>query len=582
MDFDYESIRDRILSTLSASASWADILPFSVNRRIIDAVSSGIAEMAQYDDYLTRESKWDLARNTSSLVLNSRFLGYSVARKVGANGDLRVSVSSTFDSTPSKIVVIPKWSIFSNGDDIEFTATSANNILTVDNYIEIDIVQGTPKESTSSAAGDTYETIELDDANIENSNYDLYVNSVLWTEVSDLNNSAAIDKVYTLKNKPNLNGIDIQFGNDIFGKKLIAGDTVLFKYVETLGIEGNVISSGIIDTVVSTIYDIDSDVITIYCTNTANLDGGEDEEALETIRANGIDTFQAGDKVVSKTDYEIKLKESSFVLNAVAWGAYEYNIINNNDPWTFLSSEENIVNVSAYTPAGEQLTTSQKTVLSAIVSPDKPPEDIMRFTDVDFIYMAFNVEAFVSSEEYSLSAIKASIIADLQTEYDLAAKDFFEHIYDTVWKKIISDITGVTYHNSYIEIIQYDTFDSAYVATMTLSLFEIVINTVKVYLYNTTGFGSYELIGIDDGSGGFTAETGYELTGSAIDYETGVVNLTIFSGLSETYSDFSIKVYYQTIDENDDDNLILKEINQIFKIEEITAITASYLTTLGD
>ena len=538
--------------------------------------------MATYNDYLTRETKWDLAMNISSLVTNSKFLGYDVARKVGATGDIRVSASSTFDDTPIKIVVIPKWSIFSNGDDVSFCTTSANNILTTNNYIDIEVVQGIPQESSYTAVGAIYELIELDLSDIENTNYEIYRNGVLWAEVSDLNNSAATDKVYTLKNKPNLNGIEIQFGNDIFGKKLIVGDTILFKYVETLGIEGNIISSGIVDTVVSTIYDIDSDAIDIYCTNTSNLDGGQNEEDAETIRANGIDTFQAGDKIVSKTDYEIALKASSLVLNAVAWGAYEYNIINDNDPWTFLSSQENVVNVSAYTPAGEQLTTPQKATLSELLNPDKPPEDILTFSDVDFIYMAFNIASYVSSEEYALSAVKAAIIAAIQNEYDLTNKDFYEHIYDTVWKNIITDIDGVAYHDSYIELIQYDTFDSAYNSAITLSLYKIVASTVKVYLYNTEGSGSYELIGTDDGEGEFTAETGYDLTGSIIDYETGALTLVVYSGLSEAYGDFSIKTYYRTIDENDNDNLILKLINQIFKIEEITAVTASYLSTLGE
>lgn len=582
MQFDYESIRDRIIDDLRSKASWATILPFSVNRRIIDAVASGISELAAYDEYLTRESKWDIAQNVSSLVLDAKFRGYDVHRKNGATGNIRISASSSFDSTPSKIIDIPKYTTFSDGEDIKFATTSANNILTTDNYVDVAVVQGTPTSVTWTAEGTTYETFELDNDSVEDSIYEVYVNDVLWTEVSDLNESDEDDTVYTLKNTPNLDGIEIQFGNNIFGKKLTVGDTVLFKYIDTLGIEGNVVSSGIIDTVESTVYDIDSDVATIYCTNTESLDGGTEEEDIDDIRSNGVDTFQAGEKIVSKTDYEVKLLEKSFVHNVIAWGSYEANLLANNDPWTAIGVNTNNVYVSAYTPAGENLSEEDKLELSEFVNPDKSPEDIMSFVEAKFILLAFNITAYVSSEEYTLSEVKAAIISALQASYDIETNDFFGHIYDTAWKKIISDVAGVSYHNSYIEIIEYDSFTSAYSATIELPIIDIKTETVKIYVSETGTGGTYTLIGTDDGAGGFTAETGYDLTGSTVNYETGAVSLTVVSGLTADYDACSIKTYYQTEDENDEKNIILNAMNQVVKIEEVTDITTQYRSTLGD
>lgn len=581
MTFDYESVRDRLIETLQSKSSWAEILPFSTNRRLLDTIAEGIAELGSYDDYLTREQKWDLAQNLSSLLTNSRFLGYDAHRKIGATGNIRISVSSSFDSTPSKIVVIPKWTRFSNGDDIEFTTTATENMLTTDNYLDVAVVQGIPKTETFIAAGDNYEEVEIVNDSFENVYYDIEVNSVEWTEVDDLNNYGSTDTVYTLKNKTDFSGVDIRFGNNIFGKKLSAGDTVTVKYVETLGIEGNVSSTGIVTTVESTIYDIDSDEVTIYCTNTARLDGGQDEESVSDIRTNGINTFQAGEKAVTKNDYKIKIEEKSYVQNSVTWGAYETNIIANNDPWTFIASTENVIKISAFTPAGEQLTTSQKTEIIEYLNPYKPPEDIVQFQDVDFILLAFNIDAYVSDDSYVLSDVKTDIITAIQTAYALTAVDFYEHIYDTVWKKTVSDVDGVGYHNSYIEMIEYDTFDSAYAATVSLPIYEIKTESVKIYVREGST-GTYDYVGIDDGAGSFNAQSGYDLTGSSINYDTGALTLNVLSGLSATYSDYSIKVYYRTIDENEEENIVLKAINQITKIEEITNVTASYQSILGE
>jgi hypothetical protein len=580
MNFDYTSVRDRLIAGLQATASWAQILPYSVNRRIIDVVATGISDLGTYDNYLTRESKWDLAQNTSSLVTNSKFLTYDVIRKSGASGNLRVSAHSGFAGTPAKIIPLSKYTTFSNGEDINFCTTGTNNILTTDNYIDIAVIQGTPTESTFTAAGSTYEEFEIADDAVENSIYDVYVNGVLWTEIADLNNASATDKYYTLKNKPNLDGVLLRFGNDIFGKKLIVGDTVLVKYVKTLGIDGNITSTGIIDTVVSSIFDIDGGAVTIYCTNLESLDGGAEEQTPDQIRSNGVDTFQAGDKIVSNTDYEIKLKAQSIVQNVVVWGAYEYNIINNLDPWTFLSSQENVVHVSAYTPAGAQLSTTQKNTLSALLNPDKPPEDIVQFDDVNFINLIFNVAAFVELEEYTLSSVKAAITTAITNAYDLTKTDFYKHVYDTAWKKIITDVAGVSYHNSYIQIAQYDTFDSAYVATIPLSIIDVTTSTVKIYAADNGLGGFYNLICTDNGSGGFTAESGYNVTGSTINYNTGAISLTVVSGLSEPYGDFSIKVIYQAEDQNSDKNILLTNVNQIVKIESVSNVTAQYTNDL--
>lgn len=575
MTFDYDSVRDRLVTSLQSKSSWASILPYSVNRRLIDVIASGIADLAFYDEYLTRESKWSLAQNTSSLITDAKFRGYDVNRKRGATGNLRLSASSSYDSPPAKNISIPKYSQFSNRDVIYFATTSADVITTTDNYIDTPVVQGIPRVSTQIAVGEAYEELEVVNDSFDNDNYFLTVNGEEWTEIDDLNNAISTDKVFTLKNKIDFSGIDVQFGNDIFGKKLTAGDTVVITYIETLGIEGNISSTNIVTSVVSTLYDIDSDPVTVYCKNTETLDGGQDEDGIETIRTEAINTFQSGNRVISGTDYETKFKEKNYIQNAVVWGAYEYNLINNLDPWTFISSQSNVVHVSAYTPAGEQLSDSQKTELIAYVNDYKPPEDIIQFSDVDFIYLAFNVSAFISDDSYLPADVKSDIVTSITDTYALTARDFYQHIYDSVWKKAISEIDGVSYHNSYIQIVKYTTFSSAYVASYTLDIYNIQPGTAKVYIDDV-------LVGVDDASNGFTAEAGYSLAGSTINYNTGVISLTVASGLSGDFALKEVKTYYRTLDGNGEENLILKGINQIFKIDEISNIGVDYTTITGN
>lgn len=582
MTFDYDSVRTRISNELKSKSSWSEILFFSTNSRLIDSVSEAISEYASYDEFLTRNTKWDLATDKSALTSQAQFMQYDPHRKIGASGTIRVSTSETFDAGYDDLggtdsIIFPKYTVFSDeGGTTKFTSTATQVLSIIDDYIDIDVIQGEPKIFTYNADGDNYEEISIENSNIENVLHEVIINGENWEQISDLNAADKNDKVYKLENKLNFDGINIIYGNDIFGVKLQSGDTVTFKYLETLGITGNILGSGIITTVESTIYDsnISPNTVDIYCTNLGNLDGGNDEEDIEDIRTNGINTFQAGDSAVTQKDYRVKLEETPEILNATVWGAYEQNIDNNVDIWTWIPTQENLVYVSAYTTLGEQLDNSQKTSVIEYLIEDKPPTDIISFVDVDFIYLAFHIQAFVEDKSYVLSNIRTLITDGVEDRYSLSNIDFMQNMYETEWKGFINEIEGITYHTSYIDIIKYTSFSSAYLASINLDLLPIDAGGVQVYVRNSTIVDDpWLLIGIDDSSNGFIAEDPFDLTGSTINYETGEGVLRVISGLAEPYADYELKIAYKV----NNINLILNQRNQIFKIAEITDVEASYI-----
>ncbi len=575
MTFDTQSNIDYMMEKLRQKSSWANILEYSTNKRIIEVVAEMAAQLASYDEFLTRNTKWDLATEKSALISQSQFMQYDAYRKQGATGYIRISSDEDFSDTYSKIIEIPKYTVFSDGDEIQFSTIQSENLLTTDNYLDIPVVQGEPKTYTYIAQGNDYEEISIENSNIENFYYELEVNGETWTETSDLNANDKDDKVYQLENTLNFDGIIITFGNNIFGKKLSQGDSINFKYIETLGIDGNISSADIVTTVESTIYDIDGDQVEMFCKNTDRLDGGKDEEDIEDIRTNGTDTFQAGDKAVAEKDYEVRLERESNILKAIVWGAYEYNIDNNYDLWNWIETQSNLVNVSAITPAGEQLTDSQKETVIENIKPDKPPTDILKFWDAEFIYLAWHIDIYADDRSYVLSEIKSNTITGISDRYSLENIEFNQNIYETEWKGYINTIDGVTFHTSYIEMIQYMTFSSEYAGSTTLHIYPIEPETVKLYIIDTTDSDdTYSYMGMDDGEGSFISASPYDLTGSSIDYETGALIVDVVAGLSEPYEDYKIKVYYQT----SNNNLCPTARNQIFKIEEITDVTAQYTT----
>jgi hypothetical protein len=665
-DFSFDSVKSRITNNLKSKASFANILTFGVNSRIIDAVSEEISDLAQYAENLTIENKWSLARNLSSLMTFENIDRYSAHRKKGAIGKIRFGVDPLINSlewlstttyiindvvysqddilfyslvnsnlnhepplqwldltsynlgnfvyyngllyqslsgsnlgnqpdlTPSKWTVVTDdtyWTLkdISNaktiginkyttvsdvGGNYKFVTTYSDSLVAGENYIDIDVVQGTAKTFSVIAAGTDNEEFTLSVSNIENDYFDLYVNGVLWTRVNNLLEYEATDKVYEIENMIDFSGVYLKFGNDIYGKKLTSGDTIIFYYVATDGIDGNISSIDIIKKIQTILYDVDSTKVTAYCTNRETLAGGLDYEDIESIRLNAPKITQAGDRASNISDYQIIINGFNFVLKNIVWGAYEYNIDHGFDPWTYIAIEENVVHVAAISTAGSNLNTAQKLLISAGINEYKSPTDIVTFETVRFLNIAFRSIVYVSNTSYTLTSIVANVKSALSTAYNINSLNFHESIYFSDYQALIDNLAGVDHHTTYAEIYYDYTLGASYYLALTLPSQNIKPSSIQIYIEDTVAApGIWSLLATDDGVGGFDAQYGYTIINDQIIYITGVGALYVSSGLSNPYTNYTVRIYYQ-LNTND---LILYERTDIFLYSTESTVTASYM-----
>ena len=115
IQFDYDTILKDLTDRLAEKMGGTFIGGSSASR-ILEVISEKFAQIARYTEYLTRESKWSLAQNPSSILSQLELFGYDPHRKVGATGTVRVSTDPNFNSTYPYEIVIPKFSRFSNGE----------------------------------------------------------------------------------------------------------------------------------------------------------------------------------------------------------------------------------------------------------------------------------------------------------------------------------------------------------------------------------------------------------------------------------------------------------------------------------
>lgn len=618
--FDAESIQQRIEERLRDKEAWQDILFFSANSRILDTVSEEIAYLASYGDYSTRETKWDLIRNRTSMIAQTPIHRYKAHRKISATGQLRVALDQDlvntldWDSTTNYLiddnvaysgkyyialtdnsnkqpdinpadwdrvdvslvntVEIPKYSIFSDGADVKYTNLTAYNIVAGDDYVDIDVIQGIPRQYDDTATGIANEEFVITEDSIENTYIKTYINDVEWDEVDSLLLASKDASVFEIEDIIDYTGVYLKFGNNIFGKKLVAADTVRMEYIESLGQAGDILSRYIINTVESSFTDVALNPVDLFCANLVQLIGGNEIEDKESIRINAPSTFQTGDRASTPEDYRvIILNNFTYILKVIVWGVYEENTDQGLPPWTFIPTEENLVHISAFTTTLENLTDAQKLEISEQINQYKAPTDILDFRDTEFVYTFFDVDAYVKDRAYTLAQVRSNILDKLEANYAVQNREFFQPIRNSDYITDIDTVEGVDYH--YTNISFFDLYDLSitYDTNIDLPLNNITPNSVKVYVKDTVNDTPEELIGEDDGIGGFTNLSTPDLAGSVIVYADGTGAILI-DALPEPASNYQLRIAYNI----DDEDIVLNQRNQIIRYEESYSTVATQYT----
>lgn len=544
--FDYESIKQRITQNLSSQSEWANFLNFGVIDNIISSIANEMSYQIQYAEYNTMENFWNLARNKSSLLQMAPMHGYVVPRKISSVGTVRVSTSKTFDAPYPKNIVIPKFFEFA-GNNIYVVASNDSILDSNQNYVDITCNQGEAKEISFLAEGKRYEEKTIYDDSIDNSFFVLTVNDVEWKCVDTLFAYGKDDQVYQIRTLPNFKGITIEFGNDIFGKKLLKNDQIVFKYITTKGTDGNIFSADIINSVKSQAFDSSGESVKLYCTNTTTFVGGRDYPSIDEIRDMSPKVYQTGDRASSKTDYEAILKQMSFLGKISVWGAYEYLKDTDQDPWGFIPSTENVIHFALLDSNYNELDADRKNEIIEKLHEICNPTDLFSFERPNKIPLVFHVDGTMSSLSYTTAEIENNIKTALSETYGIDKMNFGDSIYDSDYVRLIDEVQGIDNHISYIELYKEDyILTSAYYGNFKLPIYPIDPSSVIIYVKDTSDPDSeYEELARCDSNGNLVGSGIYITTDSELNLNDGNGTLIIKNGLTSDYTNYLFKINYR-------------------------------------
>lgn len=592
MKFDYDSVLARLKARVLSKLDGENLLLFSTNSAFLEAAAEEFADADMYDEFLTREAVWETAQGYNSIMKQVSFYDYKPHRKVGSTGYIRVSTSKTFDGSWGTNITIPKFTQMSGGG-LTFLSKESTYLAANANYVDIPVIQGEKTEKTIEITSTAYPelryaSIAIKDPDIENSLYSVKVNGVLWTEVDSIRLATSNeDLYYTLQTLSDFSGVEITFGNGVFGKKLEYGDIVTFEYLQTKGEDGNVLSGGIITSVDTALKDESGTDVELFCTNLDALAGGSDYESVESIRSTAPLSFQTGNRAISSSDYATLIKQTNLVDKVQVWGEKEINEDAGNKPGTYVEASENLIYITGITidpetGIGLPLSESSKSLIREALNDKKGTTDILQFVDTQVVYVTFESEVYISNTKYSSEQVIGNVHNALASEYSLSEAAYKKNLYFSDYYKTIDAAEGVDHHRTTLSFSEFFKFSSAYLVSMNINLASIMPGTVKLYIRDTAADGEWSQLGHDNGSGILVGDQidpddpsqgSYDLNSATISYSDGTIgDMIITYGLDQPFSNYEIRVDF-ALQDSEEGDLNLKYRQQLFAYYKDKIIT---------
>lgn len=395
-ELDFDQIKSNLINYMKADPNFTD---YDFNGSILSSIIDLLAYNTFYNSYnsnvVINEVFLDTAQLRNNVVSHAKMLGYVPRSQTSAFTYLNIEVINP-TGNPSSLTIDRGTRFTSLVNDVvyEFVNLEGQTIYPTEAkeyfFTKVKVNQGKLKSiSYIVDDSDDRQTFIIPSSNIDISSIVISVKesyeSTAYDVYSKNNSIVNIDgesKVYFIQE-----GLDsryeIYFGDNVFGKRLTAGNILTIEYLETdAALANGALDFSIADTIegnsVCNIISVGSDGIT---ENRAY--GGGDRESIDSIKYNAPLTFLSQNRVVTADDYKATiLNNYSNIETITAWGGEE------NDP-----PEYGKVYISIKPKDGETLPADQKVFIIDSILKTK---NIVSITPeiIDPTYTYVNMEVF--------------------------------------------------------------------------------------------------------------------------------------------------------------------------------------------
>jgi len=443
-NLDFFSIKNSLINFLQTQDEFRGYsFEGSAMNILIDLLSYNTYYNGFYNNFVLNETFLDSAIKRSSVVSLAKQLGYTPQSSKPAKAKVIIKQDAENYSETNNVILRNTriTSQDANGNTIYFV-TDANYTLepyelndddTIKTYAakDVTVVQGL-YNTFSSIISDPLQKIIIPFNNIDISTIRAFVLdsvtdtsgiTIEWKRAENITDTREDSKVFFVSESSS-GYYDVQFGDDVFGKKLKLGNVVLFEFLLTSGSIGNDI--GKTDTSLFSSFTLSGyEIETIQYSS-----GGSDREIISSIKRNALRNYSTQERAVTVSDYEAMiLKLFGSVESVRCWGGEE-----NNPP------EYGKVFATIKPKNGAFLTSSEKNnIINTLISSKGVVGVNIEIEDPDILYLNFITTlkydpTLTNDTEIKIKeTVKPQILEYAYTNYkgfddDFFASDFIQNV----------------------------------------------------------------------------------------------------------------------------------------------------------
>lgn len=414
-DQDFASLRLRLISLIKSIPNFSDWTDFQVadlGNILLESFAFVGDVLAFNMDGKAKEAKWGTATQMRSLLRLAKQIAY---KPKGASAASTVGVLAAVDLTAN--ATIPKGTVIQtkSAPTIDFQTLEDVLLTPAEPSGEVNLENSKTVTETSEATSDPWQTTTLGQVPYLRDSLVLETEQGTWVERPDFLSSKGADLHFVVDVDAN-DRATVTFGDGTTGAKPTGTITKTYKIG---GGDIGTIDVGAITEIQGTFYDVNGVRVDLAATNLNPTVGGAEKETVATIKVRAPSELRAGDRTVSREDFELRARAAAGVGRALFLTRQEDEAVDPNTGHLWVVP----------TGLGFLTPTIRSAITAELAKYPCAPSFLVDIMDPWYLDVSVYMKVFFSSSSKKL-VVKQAILSNLAAFFALTKTDDLGNVID--------------------------------------------------------------------------------------------------------------------------------------------------------